>query len=169
MVWHIASLHASIGSSVSARTSIDAATLIARRCCGIKEIVEGKLSCISVKMSVSSCDVAALRLTLQEILDLVSRKHTVSNASGAHVGYSFFKQYIIALLLQGNLELLESPDSPATQHDLALQVLSVAPLSLQLLIHFLQVAQAASASVMAAHASCFLLEVFLVCQRVKLF
>lgn len=82
-------------------------------------------------MSVSSCDVAALRLTLQEILDLVSRKHTFSNASGSHVGYSFFKQYIIALLLQGNLELLESPDSPATQHDLALQVLSAATLSFQ--------------------------------------
>jgi hypothetical protein len=126
MVWQIASLHSSIGSSVSARNSIDSATIIMRRCCGIKGIVEGKLSSISVKLSVSTCDIAALRVTLQEILDSVGRKHVISNGSGSHVGYSCFKQNVVALLLQGNLELLENPDSAAIQHDLALQVLPVA-------------------------------------------
>jgi hypothetical protein len=125
MVWQIASLHLSIGSGVSARNSIDTATVIMHRCCGIKGIVEGKLSSISVKLSMSTCDIAALRVALQEILDSVSRKHVISNGSGAYVGYSYFKQYVIALLLQGNLEFLENPDSVAVQHDLALQVLPV--------------------------------------------
>ena len=133
--------------------------MITRRCCDIKDIVEGKLSSISVKLSVSSCDVAALRVTVQEILDLVSRKHVISNGSGSHVGYSFFKHYVIALLLQGNIELLDSPDSTAIQHNLALQVMfAILAPALRLTLPF-QVAQAATAPVMAAHASCFLLEV----------
>jgi hypothetical protein len=133
--------------------------MITRRCCGIKEIVEGKLSSISVKLSVSSCNVAALRVTVQEIIDLVSRKHIISNGSESHVGYSFFKHYVIALLLQGNIELLDSPDSTAIQHNLALQVIfSIRAPALLLTLPF-QVAQAATAPVLAAHASCFLLEV----------
>ncbi len=122
MLWLIASLHSSIGSSVSARNSVEAASLLSRRCSGVSDIVEGKFASISVAMSISSCDIAALRVTLHEILDLVGRRISISGASGVFSGYSVFKQYIIALLLQGNIDLLESPDSSVPQHELALQV-----------------------------------------------
>ncbi len=122
MVWQVATLHSSIGSSVSAQLSVEAATQLSRRCSIVSDIVEGKFASISVAMSISSCDLATLRVTLHEILDLVSRRHTVKSGSTLFSGYSLFKQYIFALLMQGNIELLESPDSTAPQHQLALQV-----------------------------------------------
>ncbi len=122
MVWMIATLHSSIGSSVSAQHSVETATQLSRRCCSVSEIVEGKFASISVAVSISSCDLAVLRVTLHEILDLVSRKHIIKSGSSSFTGYSFFEQYIFALLMQGNIELLESPDSIVLQHELALQV-----------------------------------------------
>jgi hypothetical protein len=122
MIWRIATLHSSIGSSTSAQLSVDEATKLSRRCCSVSEIVEGKFASISVAMSISSCDLAALRVTLHEILDLVSRKHVIKSGSSSFTGYSFFKQYLSALLMQGNIELLESPDAIAPQHERAFQV-----------------------------------------------
>jgi hypothetical protein len=133
MVWFISSLHSSIGSSVSSRISFDSATLLMQRCNSVPDMVNAKFSSISVSMSVATCDVAALRVTLNEVLDLVGKKHTITNTSGSYVGYSFFKQYAVALLLLGNIELLDNPDSAVPQHELAFQVhppllpLSLAP------------------------------------------
>ncbi len=88
-------------------------------------------------MSVATCDVAALRVTLNEVLDLVSRKHTITNASGSYVGYSFFKHYIVALLLQGNIELLDNPDSAVPQHELAFKVRRASSQSIAVAHYFL--------------------------------
>ena len=158
ILWLTASLHASIGSIVSARVSTEEASKLSRRCCGIAEVVEGKLSSIAVDMSVSSCDIAAVRITLHEIADIVGRKHTISGGSGSYVGHASFKQFIIALLLQGNIELLENPNSTIMQHELALQVRDAAAQSRVNFI-LLQIAQQAAAPLMVARASCFLLEV----------
>jgi hypothetical protein len=78
-------------------------------------------------MSVASCDIAALRVSLHEVLDLVGRKHTISSGTGTYMGYSCFKQYVLALLLQGNIEFLENPDSNVSQYQQALQVIMLLP------------------------------------------
>ena len=165
IMWLIATLHSSIGSSVSSRVSVEAAAKLARRCTGVAEIVEGKLSSIAVAMSLSDCDIAALRITLHDIIDLVGRKHAIGGGSSPpRVGYSFFKHYVVALLLQGNIDLLENPGSSIPQHEHALQVRPWAR-CLVLASHshacltLLQVAQQAAAPLMVARASCFLLEV----------
>ena len=129
MVWFISSLHSSIGSSVSSRISFDSATLLMQRCNSVPGMISAKFSSISVSLSVATCDVAALRVTLNEVLDLVGKKHTVNNASGSYVGYSFFKHYAVALLLLGNIELLDNPDSSVPQHELAFQVRHTHPAS----------------------------------------